>query len=182
MCDGGFCIMICENPMPTLVSFIRLIEQVKEPDGINPTAYYYGEMKSIITAFMNYITSVIDETAKKINKHTFFLDNKLFIELIDETTAIYEENHALFLKHYLPLNSDMEKENYQQVTDAHANFLEELKNIRDIWEIRQDKLEIFAKKAFDESIQKISGLCKFTHAYIAVMLADRVSIFQYNPY
>lgn len=175
MLEGGAGVLIGENPTPKFKFFVHLIEQSKLPDGITASAYY-GEIKAIITAFMNYFTSVIDETGKKINKYSHFIANKLLVDLIDDTVAKYTANHATFLEQYQPLNSE-EKENYQRVIENQATFIKELAEMRETWEIKHDKLDIFMKKTLDAAMQKISDLCNFAHTYISMMLADRVSIF-----
>ncbi|KAJ8713798.1 hypothetical protein PYW08_007418 [Mythimna loreyi] len=173
MCEGGAGIWISENPMPTFKFFVRLLERVKLPDG-NTANAYYGEIRQIITAFMNYFTYLVDDTGKKVNYYNHYTDNKLFVKLIEETETLYEKNHAVFLRQYLPLNSEIEEKKFEEVIDAQAKFLKELEEIRVTWEFRQDKFDIFIKKAFEQSMQKISDLCNFAHCYIADMLADRL--------
>lgn len=115
-------ILICDNPTPIFKCFVRLIQRLKLKDGAESSAFY-GEIKKIITGFMNYFTFVIDDVVKKIDKYTHNLNNKLFINLIDDTMAIYGENHAAFLKEYLPLRNDVEKANYNQIIEEHDKFM-----------------------------------------------------------
>ncbi|KAF9821307.1 hypothetical protein SFRURICE_005773 [Spodoptera frugiperda] len=166
-------ILICDNPTPIFKCFVRLIQRLKLKDGAESSAFY-GEIKKIITGFMNYFTFVIDDVVKKIDKYTHNLNNKLFINLIDDTMAIYGENHAAFLKEYLPLRNDVEKANYNQIIEEQDKFMAFLEKMRLTWEFRQDKFEAFAKDCFQGSLQKISNLCNFTHSYLSIMLSDRL--------
>ena len=176
MLEGGASLLVGENPTPKLKFFVHLVEQPKLPDGLAASAYY-GELKSIITAFMNYFTTLIDDTGKKINKYRHFIDNKLLVRLIDETVEEYEKNYATFLEQYEPLNSEIEKENCERVKERQAIFIKELLHMRHTWESKHDNLENFVKQALEGAIQKISDACNFTHGYISMMLANRVSIF-----
>lgn len=169
----GSTVLLSDNPTPIFKCFVRLIERLKLHDGLRSSAYY-GEIKKIITGFMNYFTFTIDDVIKKIDKYLHFLDNKLFVKLINDTITIYEQNQAAFLKEYLPLNNEVEKFKYQQVIDGQAKFLEELRQTRDAWEFRQDRLHEFAKEYFEESLKKVNYLCTFAHTYLSVMLADRL--------
>uniref|UniRef100_A0A2A4JXR5 Uncharacterized protein n=1 Tax=Heliothis virescens TaxID=7102 RepID=A0A2A4JXR5_HELVI len=169
----GTSLLLCDNPTPIFKCFVRLIERLKLQDGVKSSAYY-GEIKKIITGFMNYFTFTIDDVIKRIDKYTHTLDNKLFVKLIDETITTYQQNQAAFLKEYLPLNNDVERTKYKQVIDGQAKYLQELRAIRTAWEFRQDRLEEFAKECFEESMKKVHYLCTFAHTYLSVMLADRL--------
>ncbi|CAH1637541.1 unnamed protein product [Spodoptera littoralis] len=166
-------ILLCDNPTPIFKCFVRLIQRLKLRDGVESSAFY-GEIKKVITGFMNYFTFVIDDVVKKIDKYTHILDNKLFTSLIDETMEIFEKNQAAFLKEYSPIKNDTERANYNQVIEGQEKFMAYLEDMRVTWKTKQDKFQIFVMGCFQGSLQKMSNLCNFAHSYLSIMLADRL--------
>ncbi|XP_022817935.1 uncharacterized protein LOC111350548 [Spodoptera litura] len=147
-------ILLCDNPTPIFKCFVRLIQRLKLRDGVESSAFY-GEIKKVITGFMNYYTFVIDDVVKKIDKYTHILDNKLFTRLIDETMEIFKKNQAAFLKEYSPIKNDTERANYNRVIEGQEKFIAYLEDMRVTWKTKHDKFQIFVKGCFQGSLQKI---------------------------
>lgn len=169
------CVIVCDNPAPFLKTYVRLIEAAQIQDGLVSNAYY-GELKKVVTSFVNYFTHVIDEIVRRIDRYSYNVDNHRMMMLVDNTIDMATENQDLFLMEFTVTNeADQEKVN--EIEKGHHDYVEALRKLRDsmIYMNKVETIENFAKEQFEISTKKINELCNFTHGYISVMLADRVS-------
>ncbi|XP_026725712.1 uncharacterized protein LOC113492462 [Trichoplusia ni] len=168
------CVIVCDNPAPFLKTYVRLIEAAQIQDGLVSNAYY-GELKKVVTSFVNYFTHVIDEIVRRIDRYSYNVDNHRMMSLVDNTIDMATENQDLFLMEFTVTNeADQEKVN--EIEQGHHDYVEALRKLRDsmIYMNKVETIENFAKEQFEISTKKINELCNFTHGYISVMLADRV--------
>lgn len=168
-------ILLCDIT-PKLSEYVRLLTEVKFQDGLYHT--FYGDVKRIISGFINYFNQTIDEIVKEADKYSNVISKTELMALIEKTISTHQSNQVEFDNDLLPKSSPSEKLLYEEIEGRYNDHMRKLNEFKERCEKLQtpDKVLEFAKNHFEIVVKKTSEIFNFTHVYLALMLADCVSL------
>lgn len=172
-------LLLGEPVTPKFKEYVRYILNIKFEDGMYHT--YYGEMKKVISSFVNYMFNTTDEVIVEADRCSQITCRQELIDLADKTIDVYQDLQIDFAKEYLPVTNEEEKRNYDEITELHKIYMQNLHDLVDIIENfdKQEKVEDFVKNHFKITVNKTYEKFQFGHLYLSLMLSDRVSFFSY---
>ncbi|KAL0869416.1 hypothetical protein ABMA27_007654 [Loxostege sticticalis] len=167
-------IILAQDIFPHVHNYVALLEMIPFEDGSYHT--YFGEVKKVICIFQNYYTNVIDDVVQEADKCTHVMDRNELLVLVDRTIDIHQSRHIYFGRQFLPVQSPVEKQVFEEIETLYTQYMEKLLNLKSNIEKfdKQDKVDNFAKEHFKMSIKGISELFTMTHTFLSMMLADRI--------
>lgn len=167
-------ILLCDIT-PKLKEYVRLLTEVKFQDGSYHT--FYGEVKRIISSFMNYFNQTVDDVIKEADKCSNVTTKDELMALVEQTITTHQSNQFEFGNEFLPITSSSDKLIYEEIDGQYNNYMTKMYELRKNLEkiLKQEKVDEFTKDHFEIAVKKTSEMFNFTYDYLAMMLADSVS-------
>lgn len=167
-------ILLC-NLTPKLMEYVRLITEVKFQDGSYHT--FYGEVKTIMTSFLNYFSQTIDEVIRKADKCSNEISKDDLMALVEQTISSHQSNQLEFGNCFLPITSTSKKLIYEEIEGQYNDYMKQVYEFQEKLERlhKQVNVDNFVKDHFEIAVKKTSEMLSYTYNYLAVMLTECVS-------
>lgn len=145
----------------------------------NPDAQWTRrfQIKDSIIAFNNFWSETIDLSVVNTDKYTHLCKEET-LDLIAKSVSQQITKQVDFGREYIPIKTAEERETYEHIWVKHQWYIEELYKVKaEVDEIRE--LHFPAAVVADRvniATRKLGEIFQFTHKYIALLLADNVSL------
>ncbi|XP_052756729.1 uncharacterized protein LOC113516352 [Galleria mellonella] len=168
------CLLLNGDIIPNLKQYVSLLDNIKFEDGSYHA--FYGEVKKIITSFLYYYTVTMDDMIIKADKYSHDTNKNDLLSLAKQTINIHECDQISFGKDFLPVQSPIEKQTYDEIQEKYNVFMNDIFLLRDVIEKldKKEKVDNFALEHFKISVVMTSNVFKYTHDYILMMLGNRL--------
>ncbi|XP_050354446.1 uncharacterized protein LOC126776189, partial [Nymphalis io] len=160
-------IILNDDITPILKHYMRLLEQIKFEDGSYHT--YYGELKTILNSFTDLWIEEMDKAIKEADRCSHVISKEELLQMMKKTIFIHQEGQADFQQQFLPIETPLEEEIYNNLHDKYEDFMKRLFMLKEKLNglEKQNKIEEFAKEHFPISLKKKNDILVFTNDCIA---------------
>ncbi|XP_045776838.1 uncharacterized protein LOC123875195 [Maniola jurtina] len=171
--------LLDEDEIPKMKEYIRKLNSISFDEGTYHT--YFGEIKTIVNSFNLYWTDIMDEAIKEADRCSHCVKLNEIIEKTHKTMLIHKVTQADFETEFLPLNTPLEEQAYNEIVDKYTTFMKNLEEfIHDLKRLdRQEKVDVFAKEQFPKSLKIKNDVFVFTYNHISYLLSffvDRIRV------
>ncbi|CAG4984160.1 unnamed protein product [Colias eurytheme] len=160
---------------PVFIHYVKLLLEVEYKDGSYYT--YYGEIKKIVNIFLIHWTDIMNQAIIEADRLSHNASKHELLEIIERTIKFHQAQQVDFGKHFLPIETPIEKNTFEEVEKIYHRFMGELYILREI--IKKfdtpEKVDNFAKEHFPISLKHKNTLFAFTYEYITLMLAMNIN-------
>ncbi|CAH4031427.1 unnamed protein product [Pieris brassicae] len=168
-------LILHEDIVPKLKHYVKLIYCTEFKDGSYHT--YYGDLKKIVNSYSFHWIDVMDESIRVADKLYYNIDKEKLLHIMEHTIHLHQVKQVDFGRNFLPIESAIEKQTYEDIEGMYNNAMGKLLHLREKLQSfdTQERVEKFVKEHFLLSLKNKNSIFAFTYEYIALALAKNVS-------